>query len=297
MFRDVNSDLIIPPEWEGILTGLAGRETAVVYILGPTDVGKTTLSRYLVAGLAGKGPVACLDADTGQSTVGPPATVGLALCAGRPPRPIRTVLRFVGSLSPQGHMLQHLVSTARLLTTAREEGARYVIIDSPGWVEGPVAEEFQVRMIDLLSPDLVVAIQEKGDLRGILANFRSRTGITILSIPPSPHVRARSRGWRAHYRREQFRSYFAGYTGAEIPLEGTGFHGKVPESFHDDAWQNLLVALCDREMQVVTLAVVEQLDIPAGTLRVRVPPGDLSWVVSVQVGSIRLGAGLDGVVQ
>jgi len=297
MLRDVKSDLIIPPEWEGILAGLAGRETAVVYILGPTDVGKTTLSRYLVTGLAGRGLVAFLDADTGQSTIGPPATAGLAICTGTPLRRLQTVLRFVGSISPQGHMLQHLVSTARLLTTARGEGARYVIIDSPGWVEGPVAEEFQVRMIDLLMPDVVVAIQEKGDLMGILANFRSRTGITIHSMQPSPHVTPRSRGWRAHYRREQFRSYFNGHTRADIPLEGTGFHGNVPESFRDDAWQNLLVALCDREMQVVTLAVVEQLDILGGILRVRTPAADISRVVSVQVGSIRLGAGFDRVVR
>ena len=297
MLRDVKSDLIIPPEWEGILTGLAGRETAVVYILGPTDVGKTTLSGYLVAGLAGRGLVASLDADTGQSTIGPPATAGLATCTGTPSRHLQTVLRFVGSTSPQGHMLQHLVSTARLLTIARGAGARYVIIDSPGWVEGPVAEEFQVRMIDLLMPDVVVAIQEKGDLMGILANFRSRTGITILSMQPSPHVLPRSRGWRAHYRREQFRSYFTGHTGADIPLEGTGFHGKVPESFRDDAWQNLLVALCDREMQVVTLGIVEQLDIRGGILRVRIPPADISQVVSVQVGSIRLESGLDRVLR
>lgn len=297
MLRDVNRDLIIPPEWEEILTGLAGRETAVIYILGPTDVGKTTLSRYLVAGLAGHGLIASLDADTGQSTIGPPSTAGLAICTGTPPRRLKTVLRFVGSTSPQGHMLQHLVSTARLLTTARGEGARYVIIDSPGWVEGTGAEEFQVRMIDLLMPDVVIAIGEKDDLLGILANFRSQAGITLFSIRPSPHVTPRSRGWRTAYRREQFRSYFTGHTGADIPLEGTGFHGNVPESFRDDAWQNLLVGLLDPEMQVVTLAVVEQLDVRGGVLRVRIPPADLSRIASVQVGSIRLGAGFDRVVR
>jgi len=289
----VNRELIIPPAWEELRDLLADRGTGVVYVLGPTDTGKSTLCRFLVGNLAGPEPAAYLDADTGQSTIGPPATIGLVFCAGKPVRLTRTFLRFVGSTSPQGHMLQHLVSTARLLDIAREQGVCPVIIDSPGWVGGPVAEEFQVRMIDLLRPDILVAIQKERELEGILANFRSRTGMTIRSIAPSPQVQVRSRAWRARYRQERFRTYFSGNILAEIPLSGTGFHGRIPDSFRDEDWKNLLIALCDPDMMVISLAIVEKLDLMGGVLHIRSPPVDLSRVASVQVGSILLEAGVD----
>jgi hypothetical protein len=117
--------------------------------------------------------------------------------------------------------------------------------------------------------------------------------MTIRLIDPSPHTQVRSRFWRAQYRQERFRSYFAGHIGVEIPLEGTGFHGKIPDSFRDDDWKNLLIALCDRDMRVISLAIVEKLDIPAGVLRIRVPPADLSQVSSIQVGSMKLEPGVE----
>lgn len=297
MFICVTGELIVPPAWEEIRKLLAEKETGVVYVLGQTDTGKSTLCRFLVSKLATPGPVAYLDADTGQSTVGPPATAGLVICGGTPARLKKTFLRFVGSTSPQGHLLQHLVSTARLLDIVREKGIRQVIIDSPGWVEGPVAEEFQIRMIDLLHPDVVVAIQEGTELDSILANFRQRTGITVTSIAPSGDVKIRSRTWRARYRQERFRTYFSGHIPVKIPLAGTGFHGKIPESFRDEDWKNLLIALCDQNMLVITLAIVEKLDLAGGILHIRSPPVDLSRVASVQVGSILLEPGVDFVVE
>ncbi len=289
----MNQDYEVPPEWEELRDLLSERNRGIVYLLGSSDLGKSTLCRYLVSELAARETAAYLDCDTGQATIGPPATAGLAIFSGEPPRLKQTILRFVGSTSPQGHLLQELVSTARLLDSALELGARYVIIDSPGWIRGPAAGEFQVRMIDLLNPDVLVAIRKADELAGILANFRSRTGMTIRMTDPSPHAQVRSRLWRARYRQERFRSYFAGHTGKEIPLEGTGFHGKIPDSFRDDDWKDLLIALCDRDMRVIALAIVEKLDIPAGVLRIRVPPADLSQFSSVQVGSIKLEPGVE----
>jgi polynucleotide 5'-hydroxyl-kinase GRC3/NOL9 len=289
----VNQEYAVQSEWKELRDLMAGRERCTAYLLGSSDLGKSTLCRYLVSELAARDTAAYLDCDTGQATIGPPTTAGLALFSGDPPRLRQTILRFVGSTSPQGHLLQELVSTARLLDSARGIGVRYVIIDSPGWVRGSAAGEFQVRMIDLLNPDILVAIQEADELAGILANFRSRTGMTIRQLAPSSHALVRSRLWRARYRQERFRSYFAGHTGEEISLEGTGFHGKIPDSFRDDDWKNLLVALCDRDMRIISLAIVEKLDIPAGVLRVRVPPADLSQVSSVQVGSIKLEPGME----
>jgi len=78
-------------------------------IIGATDTGKTTLIAALAKHLAKKSAVGIVDADIGQSHIGPPATVGWSIvekaefdfskldCRG---------MSFVGDISPTGHLLQ-----------------------------------------------------------------------------------------------------------------------------------------------------------------------------------------------
>src|SRR5574341_24021 len=68
------------PDWERVLLALAKRP-GVTMFLGASDTGKTTCLRAAAAHLARAGllPLAIVDADLGQSTIGPPTTVGLML--------------------------------------------------------------------------------------------------------------------------------------------------------------------------------------------------------------------------
>ena len=60
------------------LVDQAVRTKHTVLLIGGMDTGKTTLSRELLtAALAAGRPAALLDADVGQKTVGPPATISL----------------------------------------------------------------------------------------------------------------------------------------------------------------------------------------------------------------------------
>jgi polynucleotide 5'-hydroxyl-kinase GRC3/NOL9 len=288
IFRCVNRELIIPPAWEELRTLLADRGTGVVYVLGPTDTGKSTLCRYLVQELSREAITAYLDCDTGQSTIGPPATVGLALFEDGAPEPLRTAFRFVGSTTPSGHLIQEMAGASRLLQLARANEASFTIIDSPGWVAGPIAGEFHIRMIDILVPDLIVAICNDHELESILANFRDHPRIQTLRFSLSPSVQIRNRGWRTRYRMDRFREYFAGAVSWEIGLEGMAFHGRMPGTFRDEDWRGLLVALCDAEMIGISLAIVETLDIVRGIIRFRSPVPDLDGVSSIQVGSVHL---------
>jgi polynucleotide 5'-hydroxyl-kinase GRC3/NOL9 len=269
-------------------------EEAAVYLLGATDTGKSTLCRYLVEELSRETISAYLDCDTGQSTIGPPATVGLALYEGGDREPFRTALRFVGSTSPSGHLIQEMAGAAHLLRLARESGASFTIIDSPGWVTGLVAGEFHIRMIDILDPGLLLAVAREDKLDPILANFKARPGMEVRALAPSLSVTTRSRSWRAWYRMEKFRDYFSPAVSWEMPLEGVGFHGRVPATFREEAWRGLLVGLCDREMLVLALGIVESLDLVRGVIRFRAPLEDLDEVSSIQVGSVYLdpGAGI-----
>ena len=54
-------------------------QTGVCLVLGAADTGKTTLAEAIARRAASSGPVGVIDADIGQSHIGPPTTVGWAL--------------------------------------------------------------------------------------------------------------------------------------------------------------------------------------------------------------------------
>lgn len=281
-------DIIARPEWNDLVSLIRKRPGCVVYLLGSTDTGKSTLCRYLVRQLSCSSGAAYLDLDPGQSTIGPPATAGLALFDGRNPSPYATMLRFVGSPSLSGHFIQEMAAAAHLLRLARTGKAPFVIADSPGWVGDLAADEFHVRMIDLLAPDLVIALCTGNGLEPILTCFPSPPYL-VRRIPPSPDVRPRSRRWRAWYREEKFRTFFAGSVLQEMDLDGIGFHGRIPATFLSGDWRGRLVALCDSAMLVVSLAIVDELDVTRSRIRFLAPEKCLDGVVSIQAGSLRFG--------
>jgi polynucleotide 5'-hydroxyl-kinase GRC3/NOL9 len=90
-------------------------------LLGAADTGKTTLMDALAERLARRQPVALVDADTGQSHIGPPTTVGWTLreahsCA--PTAPEARGIAFVGDVTPVGHLLQLLAALALCVAQA-----------------------------------------------------------------------------------------------------------------------------------------------------------------------------------
>ncbi len=65
-------------------------------------------------------------------------------------------------------------------------------------------------------------------------------------------------------------------------------HAGARPTFRDEDWEGRLIALCDPSMLVISLAIVETLDIAHGTIRFRSPAKCLNDVTSIQVGSLRL---------
>ena len=152
------------PRGDLLLTGQAG----ICLLLGAADTGKTTLAAALAKHAALSRPIGIVDADIGQSHIGPPATVGWALVEGpqtqkgafgNPDRPevdfrVKTSLfsqtsgtfascygfsrltvggiGFVGDVTPVGHLLQ---LTAAIVQCVRQvsEAAGLMIIDTPGF--------------------------------------------------------------------------------------------------------------------------------------------------------------------
>jgi polynucleotide 5'-kinase involved in rRNA processing len=283
----ISVSMITPmPEWEGVISLFQGGGT--LYLLGKSDTGKSSFCRYLIERFAPLSRIAYLDGDTGQSTIGSPATAGLAIYDGDPVTPVATGFRFIGDVSPRGHLLQGLTALKRLQAFSRQFNPWMTVIDSPGYVSGEAAREYQFSQIEILRPDHLVAIQERGELEEILALFRSHPAVRTHRFRVSPAVRKRSREWRTRYRMERFSQAFAGAHRQEIDTMGIGFHGRLPLSFRDPDWEGLLIGLCDADHFLLTPGIVEHVDPVRGLIRVFAPDFDPERLASVQVGAIRL---------
>ncbi|MBP7410628.1 polynucleotide 5'-hydroxyl-kinase [Methanoculleus sp. 10] len=269
--------------WEDLAAAIAqGTTPERVYVVGPTDSGKTTLCRYLVDRVAAHTRTAYVDCDTGQSRVGPPTTEGIALSSGP------TYLRFVGSTSPGGHFIQTLTAAKRLVEKAAELSAGATVIDSPGLVAGGVGAEFQFQMIDLLRPTRIVALQRGRELERLLANFARDPGTAIHRLPVSPAAVARTATGRRRYREERFTAYFAGGRAQEVPLRGLGLQGRVPDIANPRGVGGRLLSLNDPENFTLALGIIEEIRPRGSVLCVFAPPFDHAAVASVRFGSLYL---------
>jgi polynucleotide 5'-hydroxyl-kinase GRC3/NOL9 len=156
--------------------------------------------------------VAVLDADIGQSSVGPPTTIGLGIVV-RPIQSLQDVARrsgfFVGSTSPRGHLLPMVVGTRRMLDRALTLDVDHVIIDTGGFIMGPGGRALQRSTIGVVNPEVVVCLQQREECEGLLRSYRRRQRPRVLRLPASPACRHRSMEERRAFRQHALRRYFA----------------------------------------------------------------------------------------
>lgn len=293
--------LEVPDGWRELVARLKGDTRGVscrrrVYLLGATDSGKSTLCRYLLQELGNGHKMGAaggwLDCDPGQGSLGPPTTIGLAIGpAGDVEGRVRR--RFVGSTTPVGHLLQTVVGAKRLIEAAEKDlpgnqGLPWLVMDSPGLVEGSTGREFQHQSIDLLTPDWVVALGNDEVLAPVLSVFEARGIPEVVRLKVCASVVPRTARQRRTHRQRRFCEYFQTAKECELTLAGRGLHGRVPEGQEAEDVGGRVVALCDRQGEVVVLALVSSMDWARGCLRMLAPPFEPTRVVSVQFGTLRL---------
>jgi polynucleotide 5'-hydroxyl-kinase GRC3/NOL9 len=191
-------------------------------VIGTSDTGKTTLVTRLAGALATRGfSVGVVDADLGQSEIGPPTTIGL----GRVPGPLHRLaeaevlaLYFVGVTSPAANLLGAVVGARRMLDRARALGLRRVIVDTSGLVAGPLGRALKQAKIELLDPDLVVCLERAGECGHIVGAYPASGRPMVLRLSPSPRVRPRDTEKRRRHRQERLDRYFRGARAVALDL-------------------------------------------------------------------------------
>jgi polynucleotide 5'-hydroxyl-kinase GRC3/NOL9 len=203
----------MPPNWaENTVGQLLSKDLirkGVCLILGASDTGKTTLAETLTKHLAKHQSVGIVDADIGQSHIGPPATVGWAI-ADNPRVDFSKLtvggISFVGDVTPTGHLLQMTAGITQCVRQA-SESAELIIIDTPGFISGSAAAALWWTVQRILKPKLILAVQRGNELNHILSGLRF-FDLQLELVKSSPQIPAKSPQDRQNYRRNQFVNYF-----------------------------------------------------------------------------------------
>ena len=277
-------DLIVPPQWSHLeISSLRG----TIMVIGASDTGKSTLARYLFQQLCRSGArPAYLDGDVGQSTLGLPTTMTVALAAEPgddrfPPRGSRATY-FVGATTPRGQMLPAVIGAYRLRENALALGADAIVVDTSGLVDaaegGKALKQWK---IELLAPAAVIALQQGRELEPILWPLRRDGRLRTVEWRVSPHVVVRPREARVARRRVQLARYFEQARPCLVSLH------KMAVYDLDRLALGALLACQDGEGFTLGLGVVEQADRLEATIVVRTPLPDLAGVASLRFGAAR----------
>lgn len=278
------ADIEIPSAWLRLSKDdLQG----TVMIIGAPDTGKSTLARYLVQELCRTGcRAAYLDTDMGQSTLGLPTTLNLALPGAPgddrfPPTGMRAAF-FIGSVTPRGQMLPTVIGAHRLQQKALAGGAQVVVVDTNGLVDssqgGKALKQWK---IELLAPGTVVGLQRGGELEPILWPLRRDRRVRCVELAVSPRAVERSRQERIARRQARLARYLASARSQRVAL------GQIAVYNVEQLARGAILGFQDREGFALGLGVVEELDRQGNSIVIRTPLPNLDGVASIRFGEAR----------
>jgi polynucleotide 5'-kinase involved in rRNA processing len=246
------------------LVDRAAHEAHTALFVGGLDSGKSTLARATAAYALRLGrAVAFIDADVSQKTVGPPCTVGVKHI--RSPDDLTfdrladaDALGFVGSTSPQNHLLPMVGALGRLRDRATGEGAELVVVDTSGIVSGIWGQLVKYYKVDALQPDMVIGLQRGQELEPVLGVIQRFFGTEIMTAGVHPSVELSSVEERMDQRERAMARYFEGEL-SRFRVKPTVFMPTLPPLFDLAQLDRLLVGLSDGAGGFTGLGFLEHL--------------------------------------
>jgi polynucleotide 5'-hydroxyl-kinase GRC3/NOL9 len=202
----------IPSSWEDAAKEILSLNKPVtVMVVGGMDSGKTSFCTFLVnEAVMKKWRTSVIDADLGQSDVGPPSTMGFNFVT----EPVKDLFDidaqdavFVGSTSPSGAINKVIEGLTQLKNRVMEAGVDFLLINTDGWVEGEEAAEYKVRLAEKVDPSAVVGMQRGNELTPILDALHD---VKVFVIDSPQLIQPRSREKRKLLRELGYKKYLKG---------------------------------------------------------------------------------------
>ena len=256
----------------------------VTMVIGASDAGKTTLVATLAGALASRGSrVGVVDADLGQSEIGPPATVGLGWVTAplaRLSEAVPVALHFVGVSSPARDIRGAVEGTRRMIERARADGLERILVDTCGLVVGGPGRLLKRRKIDAVDPDLVLALARGDECEPIVRSYEGATRPRVVRLAARGHPRSRSQAARRRHRLAAFDAYLSDARPVVIDRSRVTVTG--PADREPSECVGMLCGLDDARGDTLALGVVRE--VAADALRILAPLATAAGVAAVRIG-------------
>jgi polynucleotide 5'-hydroxyl-kinase GRC3/NOL9 len=211
----------VPPSWIMAYEELSSMQPkpSNVMVLGTVDSGKSSLCTYLINRfLVQKKKIGVLDGDLGQSDIGPPCTVSYTYVM----KPITDLFSlqaknaiFIGNTSPNGAVDRVINGLTQLKLEILTGNPDFVVVNSDGWVEGDEAVKYKTELVEKISPDVVLCIQQKDEMAKLVDSLEKFRKIAVQ--PPSV-ARQRSGESRKNMRELGYTKYLRNAKVQSFPL-------------------------------------------------------------------------------
>ncbi len=199
-------EIIPESEWIVLCKELIKRKGTLI-IIGATDSGKTSLSKYLIKSLFAENIRACLvDSDVGQSSLGLPGTISMKVFCNE--KDLKDFMfdrmSFVGTINPAKKISIIIDTTKNMVAMCRKQ-SDITLVDTSGLVAGEIGKSLKIGKIKAVKPDRVIAIQRHDELEHILKLVEN---FEIHRIRSAKAAKIRTIATRTHYRKKKLRDYF-----------------------------------------------------------------------------------------
>jgi polynucleotide 5'-hydroxyl-kinase GRC3/NOL9 len=211
----------VPESWQAAVKTVLATESkpVVAMIVGAIDVGKTSFCAYLAnMALRKKLRVTFVDADLGQSDLGPPSTIGSCQIT----KPIRDPfeieaedIRFIGVTSPSSALSEVISGITEMTGKALKLCTDLLIVNTDGWVDGEDAIRYKLTLAKRIKPSMLIGIQEQSELTFLLGALPE---VQSIAVESSPSVRKRDREERKLLRELGYKKYLKGAAVQSFPL-------------------------------------------------------------------------------
>jgi len=143
--------------------------------------------------------------------------------------------------------------------------ADFVVVNTDGWVEGEEAVKYKSQLAKMLEPDVVLCIQQKDELKPLLAALIKFRKIVIDS---SSVAKQRSREKRKNLREMSYAKYLTDAKVKSSPLNQLIIEEKTALPIKQDEEGRLLLGLYDGQRKFLGIGILREVDSVRKALKV-----------------------------